>query len=831
MLSGKKIVLILIFSGYYNLLLPQNRSNIFSGAEYYLAAENYSAALPLYMQLLESDTANSNLNFKVGICLYNLPLKEKEALKYFKYAVKNVSKKYHEGYALEKRAPIEALFYYAKILQMTERTNEARDFYVKYRENINVKEVASIDYVNQLIRSCDIAEVLRKAPVPIVVTRLPEPISSASSDYKAVCNGDETSVIFMSDRNGFPGIFWSKIEAGKWQPPVEITIDLGVKDKYSVCSFSSDGIRLYIQIGDEYNSNLYVSFFDGTKWGKCKKLNKNINPSLSQTHACESPDGKQLYFTSDKKGGLGNLDIYVSSLDSKNQWGPGKNLGNTINTPYNEETPFISGDSQTLIFSSQGHYNMGGYDIFLSKRISENEWSEPQNMGYPINTSDDDMFFVPSKTLGKGYYSIKPDSVSHISLIAYGKFQEEKLYSLHGALTFSDDSRSMENSDISILKESGDTLKHLKPGNEGEYSYQVRAGSYIVYFAAKGYSTYKKQVYISENSQTQDIVVNASLDPIAVEKGEYITIRSILFDYNSDAIGREASLMLERLIQIMKMYPALSLEIAGHSDSKGAFGYNRKLSLQRAQAVANYFISRGIEPSRFITHGFGDILTIARNSNPDGSDNPAGRRFNRRAEIRVVNFDDSKIVVEEIIVPENLRINDNYEYVICLTESNAIIDKSQWSPALDTSLISVVNSDAQYIYMYGVPSSKIEALSRLKKINNIVHEAFIVPQKYFEVLNTKNLLKNENIFTIQLAALKRHVDVSFFHNLQDVEYHPGSDGLNRYSWGIFKSYKEASWNLKLIKDKGFKDAYVVPVSKFKSDIQGKDFPGNSKRFN
>ncbi len=272
---------------------------------------------------------------------------------------------------------------------------------------------------------------------------------------------------------------------------------------------------------------------------------------------------------------------------------------------------------------------MGGYDIFISHRISENEWSEPQNIGYPINTSDDDLFFVPSKIQGKGYYSLKPDSVSHISLITYGKIQEEKLFNLHGTLTFSDDSRSMENSEISILKESGDTLKHLKPGREGEYSYPLRPGSYIVGFDAKGYSTYKKQVYISENSQSQDIIVNGNLNPIAVERGEYITIHSILFDYNSDTINREASLMLERLIHIMNTNPELSLDIAGHCDSKGDFGYNRKLSLQRARAVANYFISHGIEPSRFITHGFGDVLKIAKNTKADGSDNPAGRRFNQ----------------------------------------------------------------------------------------------------------------------------------------------------------------------------------------------------------
>jgi outer membrane protein OmpA-like peptidoglycan-associated protein/Tol biopolymer transport system component len=814
----KYIVFLLLFPA-FNQLLAQSTSELFEDAEYYLASENYNKALPLYKKLLLTDTANCNYNFKVGLCLYNIPKKEEEALPYFSKAVKNTTKKYKEGNKNEKKSPLEAYFYYAKLLQMNSRVKEARDNYILYRDNMDVKDVTNIDYVNQLIQSCETAENMKKTPVATSSHFLSETLSSSSAEYNAVFNGDETVVIFMSDRNGSPGIFYSKKENGQWISPIEITSSLGVRDNYSVSSLSADGKRLYLILANAYTSFIYVSTYDGTKWSASRKLNKYINAATIQTHASESPDGRQLYFTSDRKEGFGKLDIYVSELDTKNQWGPGKNLGNVINTVYNEETPFLSNDYQTLYFSSQGHTNMGGYDIFMSTSNPDNTWEPPQNLGYPINTSDDDVFFVPSKRNGNAYYSLKSEPVKRISMVSFGSLSAEKQCTVKGDISFSDNSKSMENVSIDILNPAGNITQSIKPNNEGTYSATLIPGSYTLQFTAEGYSTLKKPVLISNNLQNNEMVVNAMFNPTSIEKGEFLVIRSILFSYNSDSLDRDARLMLERLILFMKKYPVLSLEIKGYCDNKGPFAYNKKLSLRRAQAVADYFISRGIEPTRFILHGFSDMVTIATNTNPDGSDNPAGRRFNRRVEISVVNYNDTNIINEEIIVPENLKVKEDYKYVICLEESDNLIDKRKWASDLDTSLITIANVDAHYNYLYGKPETKIKALSNLKKINKTVNDAYIMPGRYFEILSTTKTKPSENAFTIQIAAMKRRLEPSSFDKLENVKLHPGSDGLNRYTYGIYKTYNEARKNLEKIKEKGYNDAYVVPVSKFRFDLR------------
>lgn len=150
--------------------------------------------------------------------------------------------------------------------------------------------------------------------------------------------------------------------------------------------------------------NLYVSRFDNGLWSSPDKLNNNINSNYAETHACISDDGMTLYFTSNRPGGYGGFDIYKSTINSEGKWQEAVNLGPKINTPFDETTPFITEDGQTLYFSSKGHYNIGGYDIFFAKKNGEN-WSDPENLGFPFNTTDDDVFFFPLKNGSVAYYS------------------------------------------------------------------------------------------------------------------------------------------------------------------------------------------------------------------------------------------------------------------------------------------------------------------------------------------------------------------------------------------------------------------------------------------
>jgi outer membrane protein OmpA-like peptidoglycan-associated protein/tetratricopeptide (TPR) repeat protein len=871
------VLLLLIIQS--ETISAQKKTADFSDAEYYFAIEDYITALPLYKKLLDNDPVNCNLNYKVGVCLYNIPLKRSEAIDYFERAIIQTSKKYREGSFAEKNAPIDAFFFNARLLQSINKLTEAREMYNRYKDNIDASETDVIDLINNKLKSCDIAEEMFKNKISILSSHFPEPITSDFADYRAVFNKEGTYMVFMSDRKNRPGIFVSTKKDNTWSMPVEITYNLDIDtkyDKFSICSLSDDGKRLYVLIGDEFETKLNVSIYDGKKWGKCQKLNKNINSRFMQTFASESPDGRQLYFTSDRKGGYGGFDIFVSSLDKKNEWGSPVNLGKTINSQFNEETPFISPDNQTLYFSSEGHYNMGGYDIFVSHRLGDNEWSEPQNIGYPLNTTGDNLFFVPSNNPEKSYYCFADETTPHISEIEIIPKPVERIYNLHGLLSFSDNSHFIDSATISITKGPGDSTFNLKPSSDGTYNIQIKPGSYKVLFSAPGYTDDKQQLYIADTSQLTEITLNGTLNPVPVkkeepitaqitepataaipipetpkkeepvviqnkaitseetpvpappDKEEYLTIHNIIFDYDSYKINHEGKLMLEQIAKIMNKYPSLSLEIKGHTDSKGEIEYNRDLSLKRANAVANYFISKGIDPSRFVTKGLGDEISIAKNTNEDGSDNPDGRRFNRRAEIRVVNPGTIQVITEDISVPENLKLTDSLKYTVsassstrALTDEKFTIQLAALKRVVDVSSFANLNnvelhtcSDGLNRYTWGSFSSANEATAALGSvIAKGYYDAFVV-----SFLKFSDKSNDVSQFTIQLAALKRSVDPASFSNFENVRQYKCKDGINRYCWGNFNSFSEAEKELHSIKVKGYPDAFVVPVSKFENSF-------------
>ena len=191
--------------------------------------------------------------------------------------------------------------------------------------------------------------------------------------------------------------YYSTKTNGQWSGPVNMNELLKVDRDLFPTSISNDGKTLYLYSSADYDGIIYTSQFENGIWSPLVKLNENINTKYWESHATISHDNKKLYFTSNRKGGYEGLDIYVSERDSTGDWGPAKNLGPVINTPYNEESPFLSKDDKTLFFSSRGHFNMGGYDIFYSTLLPDGEWSVPLNVGFPLNSTDDDVFFKPVK--------------------------------------------------------------------------------------------------------------------------------------------------------------------------------------------------------------------------------------------------------------------------------------------------------------------------------------------------------------------------------------------------------------------------------------------------
>lgn len=807
----KRLILNILLVFFMLPIVAQNRSALFEEAYNQFDIGNYDKAYSQFVELLAKDSLNCNLNYLVGNCLFNLPGRKRESLTYFEKAIAKYSERYREGVFTEKNSPIESLFYLAQVLMVYNRLDEAKEYYLKFRSMLDPLDVTSVDYVDHLIASCDNATVAQKKTVNYRVNKtfaanFQHPV------FKAVFNSSEDLVFFRSQIIDRYAIFTSSKINDTWTEPKDITDQLSVDEMFNIASVSADGKRLYFAKIDSKESALYQATFDGENWSKCVKMPKPINSNYDQTFASESVDGSKLFITSNRKGTLGGLDIFVSKRETNGNWSNPINLGKVINTPFNEEAPFLASDNATLYFCSQGHYNIGGYDVFVSTQKDEKTWTEPQNLGIPFSTTDDDLAFVPSINSGVAYiadYSSKNSSIVEIDT----REIKDKMFYIKGNLALSDEATAVEKANVLLLNGNGDTLQALTPSIKGYYQFDVKSGSYSINFSAKGYSSVTKPVLANPESQNNEILVDAILQPLQVASGEFVTIRSLFFDFNSFDLTREDSTLLERISRIMLDYKSLAIEVEAHTDNKGDKLYNMRLSLKRANAVSDFLISRGISKSRIIPIGVGDAIAIARNTNPDGTDNEQGRRFNRRAEIRLINAGIVRVVNEDIDIPEYLRVVDSNEYNICLAETDSTT-VMEWPTMIDRSRIQRFIKDGKAYYLYGEPSSKTNALSSLNAVIGSITGAFIIPQKFFQSFTNVGEDENNKFrFAIQVGAFKQNLSNRYCESLGKTEKRVGSDGLIRYLYGDYKTHSAASLKLAEVKQKGFNDAFVVPFSK------------------
>lgn len=401
---NRKLILaiLFIFTG-IKICIPQtNQKNkeLFLEAESYFLYEEFTEALPLYIQLKEQMPANYLLDYKIGRCYSNLPYDKAKAIKYLESASKNISLTCKDGSYKERMAPLDALFYLGDAYRINNMLTKAIESYEVFKSKVSSASY-DLKLVDTQIASCKRAIEAIKKPVDVDEQIIPGPITSRQSETNPVVSQDETMIVYAAKLPFYNAMFYSIKVNGKWQEPVNMIPELGVDDDCYPTSLSYDGRELYVYRTNEYKGDIFVTHYENGKWTKLKKLNSAINTKYWESHASISKDGKKLYFTSNREGGFGGLDIYVSNRIAGDEWGLPQNLGPVINTEYNEDTPFILPDDKTLYFSSFGHQTMGGYDIFYSIRYAS--WSSPVNMGYPINSTDDDLFFYPIRGGEIGY--------------------------------------------------------------------------------------------------------------------------------------------------------------------------------------------------------------------------------------------------------------------------------------------------------------------------------------------------------------------------------------------------------------------------------------------
>jgi hypothetical protein len=511
-----QLLTLVIFSVAASAQSTKEMKEIFAQAESYYLYEEYELANQLYILLENPD--NLNVNYKIGTCYLNISDEKEKAIPYLESAVKNATYDAKSSSFKEKRAPLDSYFYLAKAYlinnELEKGLNTLQNFRNLAKETESKGGMENVDFVDQQIRACKIAMGFKENPVSISKKILGADFSQGSMNENPAVSFDGNTIVYTERRGLVNVILFSKKIRGTWQTPVEITGQLNAGEDCSSCSLNMDGTELYLYKNDNFDGNIYTSKFVNDEWTPIIKLNKNINTKFYESHASVSADGKKLYFTSNRDGGSGSLDIYVSEKDLLGDWGVAVNLGNKINTPYNEDTPFITQNDSVLYFCSEGHISMGGYDIFKSTR-SETSWGTPSNLGFPINSTDDDRFFQPSNNGQNAYYSITTDyKKKDIFYLGMGS-DITQTYEILGKFSLKDTVATFDNyyTIHLINKVSGDTLDVGYPNKfTGQYNFIVSPGAFKLVYSGLGYLSWSIDTTIIQDNPASAIVLDVILE-------------------------------------------------------------------------------------------------------------------------------------------------------------------------------------------------------------------------------------------------------------------------------------------------------------------------------
>jgi outer membrane protein OmpA-like peptidoglycan-associated protein len=545
--------------------------------------------------------------------------------------------------------------------------DRAIEYFNKYKArlaaqpNYSGPHKTDLKEVERRIQECINGKAYVAKPGNYRIEPLGREINSEFDDYAPVLNADETEIVFTSrrsdgnmnpnvfdDNKPYEDIFTSKKVNGQWQRARNIGPPVGTRSNESNLFFSGDGQTLYLYKDDDNDGSIYFSNRkpDGT-WGEPELLPGSVNSSISVEESMSiSPDGKTLYFSSDRKGGLGGLDIYVTTLDNSGRWSNVTNLGPKINTEFDDDGPFIHYDGKTLYFSSYGHKGMGGFDIYKTTYDeAAKSWSDPENMGYPINTPDDDIFFVSTRDGKRAYYSsVRPEGIGYADIyeIFVGEEKPKPAVTTPPVvkvmpMTFRVnvvDAATQQPLDATVKLTSGSTSVSGQRTGTGSYEFTISekgAKDYKLSAEVQGYM-FQNQSLRLDGASERAVTVTRKVPMSKLQVGFTSVLRNIYFDVNKATFKQASFDELGKLENMMKQNPAMKVEISGHTDNSGPTAFNKTLSQARADAVKKYLASKGVDASRVTAVGYGETKPLASND-----DEIEGRELNRRVEFRVLN--------------------------------------------------------------------------------------------------------------------------------------------------------------------------------------------------
>ncbi|PSJ71974.1 hypothetical protein C7N43_36610 [Sphingobacteriales bacterium UPWRP_1] len=505
-----------------------------------------------------------------------------------------------------------------------------------------------------------------KNPVPFNPILLDSTVNSRHDEYLPMVTADEEMLVFTrrfkSNVDANEDFFFSTKDSdtSAWNMAIEMDRPINSPANEGAICISPDGKRLFFAANGRPDSeggfDLYYCMKSGNTWKGPYNLGTPVNTPAWESQPSISADGRWLYFCSRRKGGYGGIDLWVSYLSDNNYWTEPVNLGPNINSPKDEQSPFIHPDNQTLYFSSNGHIGMGGADLYVVRRDSTGKWSKPENLGYPINTPDTENGLIVNARGNRAYYSsFNKDFGLDIYYFNLPKAVQPNYVTYVKGTVFDDISRKKLSATIELIDlETGKTLQQTvsDPVN-GEFLVTLPSGKNYMYNVSKtDYLFFSENFSLKDNNPDKPYLLNIALKPIQKDKkddkpvwnvGQSVVLKNVFFDTDSYQLQPASFSELDRLVKLLQDYPSLKVEIGGHTDNVGTREYNQKLSANRAKAVYDYLVEKGI-PAKQLSHkGYADTKPIA------GNDTEAGRAANRRTEFTILDG----VTSQQLSQPQN----------------------------------------------------------------------------------------------------------------------------------------------------------------------------------
>lgn len=594
----------------------------FNNAQTFLDKGAYEDAVVQLEKAIDSDPAFQLAYLQLGDVYRRLKNFEKSTTVYLK--------------ALEVNPAVDTRAYYSlgeSQLFTGDYTNAAKhlDLFISRYEG---KDPKIVSRAKKYLADCKFAIEALKNPQPFQPLNMGANLNSKYREYFPAITADGNTMIYSRVIDGNEDFLIStKGKSADWSPAAPLSTNINTKEyNEGAQSLSPDGKYLFFtgcNRPDGFGScDIYVSHKSGKKWDRPFNLGNIVNSKYWDSQPAISPDGNTLYFSSNRPGGLGGYDLWKTQLKKDGTWSPPVNLGPEINTAYDEHTPFVHPDGQTLYFSSDGWPGMGNKDLFYSRIDANGSWTKPVNLGYPINSHNEETGLIVTPDGLNGIFSTSlKDSFGDLDLYSFKMpaLAKPRQISYVKGTVFDKETKDPLASEVLVvdLKTKKTQFNDFTSAETGDFLAVMPVGSdYSLNVSAEGYLFYSDHFELREKNGNKPFELIVYMERI--KAGSNLTLKNIFFETNMATLLPPSITELEILLALLRENPKMAIEIQGHTDNTGGDVQNMALSEARAKAVYDYLVERDIVPGRLTYKGYGKNKPVATNGTPEG------RQKNRR---------------------------------------------------------------------------------------------------------------------------------------------------------------------------------------------------------